>query len=64
MLITGETTHVEGGGGGGISETLAQFCCEAKTTVRNKVYFKQTERSKKRNLLVPEREEGVEKGDG
>ena len=40
MLIRGETTHIGVGGRGGISETLAQFCCEAKTTVRNKVYFK------------------------
>ena len=51
MSIRGETTHVGGGSRGGISETLAQFCCEAKTAVRNKVYFKK-QREAKRGICL------------
>ena len=38
------------GGVGETSETLAQFCCEAKSALRNKVCFKKTEKEEEESV--------------
>ena len=40
MLIMGEVVHVQGQGAYGNSVLFAQYCCELKTALKNKLYFK------------------------